>query len=149
MASECLGALSCGYARNILPAKNEIVWVCRSYNPKEPRRTSMVPVSRHKLVTVYPSEKSSIVPDEWKLQVEPPDFSFSRWSEEKYHYPSSPATRCEKWSTLRQSLPSRERTFMGNSGAWGTGPPYLRRNQAEKKLSASWPHTNSIMTRYA
>ncbi len=147
---ECLGALSRGYSSNVFPSKNEIIWVSRTYNPREPRTTSAVPVPRHKFL--YPApERLPDVPGEWRLQVEPPIYSYSRWSEEKHH-PSSQSTRCEKWSTLREFLPSKERFRREQPSRWGVGfgQSFSRSFQKhpEEKQPSSFPHINSQMTRY-
>eukprot|EP00794_Sanderia_malayensis_P019967 gene19967-21922_t len=149
-----LGAQARGFSSNGFPvAKNDVVWLSRIYNPREPRTTSIVPVPKEKYNYPKPGNIPE-VPEEWRLQAEPPIYSYSRWAEDK-HYPSSQATRCEKWSTLRQSLPSRDRrsTIEGFS-RWGTGHMFctshlpLQKSSLELKPPGRFPHVNSQMTRY-
>eukprot|EP00795_Rhopilema_esculentum_P003020 gene3020-1284_t len=145
MAAGSLGALSYGYSRNVFPNNNEVVWVVRTYNPKEPRTTAAVPVPRHKFL--YPTPQNlPDVPKEWKLQVEPSIFSYSLRDCGQKNYPSSQATRCEEWSTLRQTLPSRGYHERGSAPRWGTAgvliPP-----RAAREYSKRFPHINSPMTR--
>ena len=145
MTAESLGAFSTSYSRHIFPEKNEVVWVRRTYNPIEPRRTTPVPVPRHKFIYPQP-EKLPDVPDEWRRHVIPPIYSYSRQDEEKSGFTPSPATRCEAWSTLRQILPSRGIVEKRIPPRWGTGHAQPQ-NFIDPKMNR-YPHFNSPMTRY-
>ena len=119
----------------------ETCWVLRRYNPSDLRSTA--PVPRFKLQankSVHPA------PRHWVPQSEAPLRSFSRASEEKQGgLRSSPSTRSEEWSTLRQMLPSRGWSVARRPPRWGTGatePP----NTTEWKLHR-FSHTNSPMTK--
>ena len=145
MAAASLGAMNYGYSRNIFPKNNELVWVVRTFNPKEPRTTATVPVPRHKFV--YPGpEKLPDVPSDWRLQVDPPIFSYSVPAYKQRFYPSSQATRCEEWSTLRQMLPTRGIIRRESTSRWGVGKMPLHPQTANKNAK-KYPHINSPMTR--
>lgn len=147
MAAASLGALSYGYSKNIFPKNNEHVWVVRTFNPKEPRTTGTVPVPRHKFL--YPGpEKVHDVPNDWCLHVDPPIFSYAVPSYQKRFYPSSQATRCEEWSTLRQTLPTRGILKRESSQRWGVGKMPSQPKTAENNPKR-YPHINSPMTRYS
>eukprot|EP00112_Aurelia_sp_Birch-Aquarium-sp1_P012711 Seg2677.3 transcript_id=Seg2677.3/GoldUCD/mRNA.D3Y31 product="hypothetical protein" protein_id=Seg2677.3/GoldUCD/D3Y31 len=147
MAAASLGALTYGYRRNsIYPKENELVWVVRTSDTKEPRRTSTVPVPRHKFLYPNPApETLANLEQEWRLQVEPPLFSYLLKRERLY--PSSQATRCEEWSTLRQNLPSRGFFRRESPAKWGTGlMPVAPKSVPSCK--DRFPHINSPMTTY-
>ena len=145
MAAGSLGALSYGYSRNIFPQNNEMVWVMRQYNPNEQRTKGSVPVPRHKFL-YSGKEKLPDVPNDWRLDVEQPMYSFSAPISQQRFYPSSHATRCEEWSTLRQNLPTREFFMKDSPPKWGVGkmplPPKITDSIAKR-----YPHINSSMTR--
>ena len=146
MAAGSLGALSYGYTRNITPLNNEVVWVMRQYNPTEQRTKGIVPVPRHKFL--YPSpEKLQDVPRDWCLDTDRPIYSYSAPLNQQRIYPSTHATRCEEWSTLRQNLPTRE-LFERKSGPnWGVGKMPVPPKTTDRKAKR-YPHINSPMTRY-
>ena len=149
MAVESLGALNRGYARNVFPKDDEVVWVSSTYNPNRPQTSAAkVPVPRYNLVYPMPDRLSN-VPVEWRLHTNPPIYSYSRQSEEKSFYPSTPATRCQEWSTLRELFPSKGRHTKEPSYRWGTGPTFFRPipTTREKKQGSEFSHINSPMTR--
>ena len=146
MAAGCLGAFSYGYSRNIFPKSNEHVWVVRQYNPREQRTKGTVPVPRHKFL--YPGpEKPYDVPGDWQMDVGPPIFWYSAPLNQQRFYPSSHATRCEEWSTLRQNLPTRGIVIKQSAPKWGVKkmpvPPVTADRSAKR-----YPHVNSSMTKY-
>ena len=119
---------------------NELKWVNRWYNPRDLRDTA--PVQCRK----FPSRCTpSPVPTHWISQPEPSLRTFDRSSEEKTMYSSSPSTRCESWSTLRQMLPSRGCPVRHPPPKWGTDnadPPHWT-----DKRQKRFPHINSPMTK--
>lgn len=137
-----MGGFSYGFKRDIHPQHNEVVWVNKRYNPRDLR--SSAPVPRSKFLQDSQAARSS-VPEHWKKDVEPSLKTFSRHLEERQWYPSSQATRCEEWSTLRQTLPSRGIRDRVIAPRWGTN--LLQNASFEKKTETKFPHINSPMTR--
>lgn len=122
---------------------NSVTWVNRWYNPRDLR--DCAPLQTRKFPT-QPFLDSSPIPSQWVAQPEAPLSTFSRSSEEKDGpYGSSPSTRCESWSTLRQMLPSRGWPQRQCPPKWGTDisttPRWCRRRQTR------FPHINSPMTK--
>lgn len=144
MASQCMGGFSYGYRRNIQPEKNEVVWVNKRYNPIDLRSSAPVPRSKFLLNPIQSAPAS--VPQHWKKDVEPSLKTFSRHLEEPQWYPSSQATRCEEWSTLRQILPSKGIRDRVIAPRWGTN--ILPDVNHQRKTENRFPHINSPMTRY-
>lgn len=124
-------------------ATNSVTWVNRWYNPRDLR--DCAPVQTRKFPT-QPSAKLSTVPSHWVPQPEAPLSTFFRSAEEKVGpYGSSPSTRCESWSTLRQMLPSQGWAQRQCPPKWGTdistAPKWCIRRQTR------FPHINSPMTK--
>lgn len=124
-------------------ATNSVTWVNRWYNPRDLR--DCAPLQTRKFPT-QPFFDSSSVPSQWVAHPEAPLSTFSRNSEEKDGpYGSSPSTRCESWSTLRQMLPSHGWPQRQCPPKWGTDlsttPRWCRRRQTR------FPHINSPMTK--
>lgn len=119
----------------------DTVWVNKRYIPTDLRSTA--PVARHKLIAprcLPPSKKEWIPIGEASVR------DFSRAREETDIHASSPSTRCEEWSTLRQLLPSRGRSLTHSPPNWGTGAAYPPEMLGRKQTR--FPHLNSPMTRY-
>jgi len=143
MAAESLGGMLYGYKSNakIQPEHNDVVWVNKRHDPQDLR--SNAPVQRSKFLCDPPVDIS--VPGHWRRETEPALKTFSRHLEEENWYPSSPATRCEEWSTLRQILPSKGIPNRTICPRWGTGMPLpLAFHHSNQKR---FPHINSPMTR--
>lgn len=118
----------------------DTVWVNKRYIPTDLRSTA--PVARHKLIAprcLPPSKKEWIPIGEASVR------DFSRAREETDIHASSPSTRCEEWSTLRQLLPSRGRSLTHSPPNWGTGAAYPPDMLGRKQTR--FPHLNSPMTR--
>ncbi len=92
------------YWAGSMPRKphNDLVWTDRWTNPRDLRHRT--PSQARNFVTSPPPVDK--VPSYWVQVAEAPIQSFSRSAEEKEVYWSFPATRHEKWSTLRQHIPS-------------------------------------------
>ncbi|KXJ24796.1 uncharacterized protein LOC110247274 [Exaiptasia diaphana] len=146
MAGHCLGGFSYGYRRNtsIYPEQNEVVWVNRRYNPLDLRSSAPVPRSKFLMESEKTSENN--IPLQWKKEVEPSLKTFSRHMEEPHWYPSTQASRCEEWSTLRQILPSRGIRDRVIAPRWGTN--ILPNASFQPKKENRFPHINSPMTRF-
>lgn len=122
---------------------NNLQWVNRRHTPTDLRST--IPAQAHKFVGS--SRPPSSVPPCWIPRPEKvPARRFSVRAEGELLTPSSPATRSEEWSTLRQMLPSRGHYIKKKPEKWG--------NSGELALPAisnskpqSYPKINSIMTR--
>ena len=143
MAAESLGGMFFDYKSKakIRPTNNDVVWVNKRHDPQDLR--SNAPVQKSKFICEQPVDIS--VPEHWKRETQPALKTFSRHFEEEKWYPSSQATRCEEWSTLRQILPSKGVPDRVICPRWGTGmalPPRLH-PQSQKHF----PHINSPMTR--
>lgn len=148
MAAECLGAPFFHYSfqnvAKIEPNSNKVVWVNQRYTPTDLRSTA--PAQRWKFMVTPQHENFARIPDPWKQEVEPPSKLFARDGEELRLMPSSHATRCEEWSTLRQMLPSRGQLDKVASPRWGTGG--LQSSlQFRREAPTRFPHINSPMTR--
>lgn len=143
MAAESLGGMLYGYKSNakIRPERNDVVWVNKRHDPQDLR--SNAPVQRSKFLCDPPVDAK--VPEHWRRETQPALKTFSRHLEEEKWYPSSQATRCEEWSTLRQILPSKGIPSRTICPRWGTGmaltPAFHHNNQKR------FPHINSPMTR--
>lgn len=145
MAAASLGGLSYGYSRNIFPKDNELVWVVRAFNPKEPRTIGTVPVPRHKFL--YPGpEKLPDISSDWRLHADSPISSYSVQPSKKRFFPSSHATRCEEWSTLRQCLPTKEIIHREAAPRWGVGAMPAK-PKTLNRLPKRHPYINSPMSR--
>ena len=131
------------HATGIMLMHDELVWVNKWYNPDDLR--SSAPVQRHKFLA-QPLPELSSLPSYWVPLCEAPLKSFSRAAEEKHIHVSSPSSRCEEWSTLRQMLPSKGQCKRCSHPKWGTGmstPP----TWSTKNLKR-FPHINSPMTEW-
>lgn len=150
MAAESLDGLLYGYrSQNIgevRPETNEVVWVNKRYIPTDLRSNAPVPRSKFVYEQMPDSHAAKKLPQHWKHDVNQSLKTFSRHMEEEKWYPSSQATRCEEWSTLRQMFPSKGVPERLTNPRWGTGLPFPPRFQpgVEKRF----PHMNSPMTRY-
>ena len=125
-------------------SNNDLKWVSRWHNPRDLRDSA--PVQCRKFLSKSPTLFTSSVPGYWVSQSEPSLKTFSRSSEEKIPYQSSPSSRCESWSTLRQMLPSAGCPVRHPPPKWGTdntAPP----RWTDSKLKR-FPHINSPMTKY-
>ena len=151
MAAESLGGLLSGYkchsSGQIRPETNDVVWVNKRYIPTDLRSNAPVPRSKFVYEQNAPSSLSAKIPQHWKQDVNQSLKTFSRHLEEEKWYPSSQATRCEEWSTLRQMFPSKGIPERQTNPRWGTGLPLSPHFQlgTEKRF----PHINSPMTRYS
>ena len=155
MAASCMGTFgtyqymfnrpSFQYSHNFSQgsaADNDTVWVIKRYKPTDLRVTA--PVPRHKLMA--PAAKDLPAPDQhWVPPTEASPKTFSREREERMVYRSTPSTRCEEWSTLRQMFPSRGRPQRISPPNWGTG--FAEPPQNTSGIQRSFPHINSPMTR--
>lgn len=137
-----------GYSKHFwatsIPRKpyNNLTWVTCRYTPEDMRPTA--PAQSQKFGTepqILPN-----VPSYWVPAPEAPPKSFSRASEDGT-YGSSPATRSEEWSTLRQMLPSRGYHISRKPPKWGTSdtlaPPLITKARPKRYAKIS-----SIMARY-
>ena len=119
------------------------VWITKRYIPTDLR--VQAPVPRHKLIA--PDVRDVPVPEKhWIPQPRniPAKGHYANRLQ-KDIFPSSPSTRSEEWSTLRQMLPSRGRSHKVYPVNWGTGsspPPSMSSHQ-----QTYFPHINSPMTR--
>ncbi|CAB4020002.1 Hypothetical predicted protein [Paramuricea clavata] len=149
MAAECLGAPFFQYrfpdVVSIQPQRNDVVWVNKRYTPTDLRSTT--PVQRWKFIVRPIPENLNNIPIAWRYQVDAPSELRARDREELRLLPYSHATRCEEWSTLRQTLPSRGYMNKRASPRWGTGPPHKSLDY-KKEAPSRFPHINSPMTRY-
>ncbi|KAL5008898.1 hypothetical protein ScPMuIL_014479 [Solemya velum] len=122
-------------------ARPETVWVTKRYIPSDLRTTA--PVPRHKLLApkILPASE-----EHWVPVTDPPLWRFDRGFEGTI-FPSTPSTRSEEYSTLRQMFPSKGLPVKFSPQNWGTGtgrpPDYL-----EKLSRKRFPIINSPMTRY-
>ena len=138
------------YSRHLCSARlprrdkhDELVWANRWYTPEDLR--AIAPVQRHKFLA-QPKPDLSSLPPHWVPLCEAPLKSFSRAAEETEVHASTPSSRCEQWSTLRQMLPSRGHCIRHMPPKWGTGfatPPSWSHNTPRRS-----PHINSPMTKY-
>ena len=145
MAAECLRGPFFQYkfreVATITPCTSDVVWVNQRYTPIDLRSTA--PVQRKKFIVTAKGQHA--VEDTWRHDVEPPSEVFSRDKEELRLLPSSHATRCEEWSTLRQILPSRGTVTITTPARWGTaGPP--NKMHFKREPATRFPHINSPMT---
>ena len=146
MAAESLG-FSFGYKnretshQNFNSSAKDLVWVNKRFIPTDLR--SNAPVPRTKFL--YQSETNTKLPEHWRKVPDPALKSFSRHMEEDRWFPSNQGTRCEEWSTLRQSLPSKGPPQRLIEPRWGTGLPLKR--PLLPKIETRFPHINSPMTR--
>lgn len=122
-------------------AWNDLVWVNRWHNPKDLRSSN--PVPRHKFLT---QPKLHKLPSHWVPLTEAPLSAFSRAKEEKGIYNTTPSSRCEQWSTLRQMFPSRGHSQHKLPAKWGTDKAALSNWSPFKPKR--FPHINSSMTKY-
>ena len=129
-----------GYNRDSeLRKTSDIVWVTKRYDTKDLRVTA--PVPRHKLYVI----ELPLAESHWISPKDASPWSYFRAHEEASKFASSPSTRCEEWSTLREMLPSRGSSAPSERPNWGTGhseSPYLTTGKQTR-----FPHMNSPMTR--
>lgn len=137
-----------GYTRHFwsasIPKKpyNELAWVNCRYTPADLRSTA--PVQARKFLST--PRPASEVPSYWVPAPEAPLKSFSRAAEETALYSSSPATRTEVWSTLRQMLPSKGHYIRRKAARWGVSDELAPPLVVEEKPKR-YPAINSLMTR--
>ncbi|XP_020604273.1 uncharacterized protein LOC110043180 [Orbicella faveolata] len=143
MAAESIGGMLYGYktAAKIQPEENHVVWVNKRHDPQDLR--SNAPVQRSKFICGPPDME---VAQHWRRETQPSLKTFSRHLEEEKWYPSSQATRCQEWSTLRQILPSKGIPQREICPRWGTGMPLSP--SFHPSHQKHFPHINSPMTRY-
>ena len=128
------------HKKQMFPSES-VVWVNKRYTPNDLRGTA--PVPRVKFIN------PPILPDisrVWKRPVNPPIKFYSRHQEEQNTCKSSPSTRCEEWSTLRQMLPSRGRSERVLPPRWGSD--YEKTPKIVSKKETRFPIINSPMTKY-
>lgn len=142
MAGSNNGNGSSSTSCKIFPDHNDVVWVNKRYIPIDLRSTAPVPRCKFINPSQFPP-----VPDAWKHSVHLPIQHYSRHLEERKFYPSSPSTRCEEWSTLRQMLPSKGRPLKQLPPRWGTNPS-TPIDFVKQSNDARHPHINSPMTKY-
>ena len=120
-----------------------LVWVTKRYIPTDLR--VLAPVPRHKPLSA--DAKDLPFPDKHWIPQSRITSSRGHYRDrvEEQIYASSPSSRCEEWSTLRQMLPSRGRPSRVYPDNWGTGlaPPPSPTNERQ----TNFPHINSPMTR--
>lgn len=122
---------------------NKLAWVNRRYTPLDPRST--MPAQAHKFVSS--SRPPCSIPPYWVPRPEAlPRKRRSRVAEGELMTPSSPATRSEEWSTLRQMLPSRGHNVKNKPEKWGTSGE-LALPTISQSRPQDYPKINSIMTR--
>lgn len=142
MAAESIGGMLYGYktAAKIQPEENDVVWVNKRHDPQDLR--SNAPVQRSKFICGPPDMQVAL---HWRRETLPSLKTFSRHLEEEKWYPSSQATRCQEWSTLRQILPSKGIPQREICPRWGTGMPLSP--SFHPITQKHFPHINSPMTR--
>lgn len=121
---------------------NKLAWVNRRYTPTDLRPT--VPAQAHKFVSN--STPPCSVPPCWVPRPEATPKRLSRVAEGELMTPSSPATRSEEWSTLRQMLPSRGHYVKNKPGKWGTTGKLALPTISQARPESN-PKINSLMTR--
>ena len=137
-----------GYTKHFwassIPQKpyNKLTWVNRQYTPLDLRST--MPVQAHKFVTNPPPP--STVPSFWVPRPEVAPKQLTRTAEGEQMTPSSPATRCEEWSTLRQMLPSRGHYIKKKPEKWGSSGD-LALPAITNTRPQNYPKINSVMTK--
>lgn len=142
MAAESIGGMLYGYktAAKIQPEENDVVWVNKRHDPQDLR--SNAPVQRSKFICGPPDMQVAL---HWRRETQPSLKTFSRHLEEEKWYPTSQATRCQEWSTLRQILPSKGIPQREICPRWGTGMPLSP--SFHPITQKHFPHINSPMTR--
>ena len=125
------------------PADPEVVWVRKRYDPTDLRFT--VPTPRYKLVV--PPELPPVDKHWVPKAMDPPLRCLDRDLKRDgiYIFPSSPCTRSEEWSTLRQILPSRGIHVKVSPPNWGTGSGHTPYYTA--RLKRRYPSVTSPMTK--
>ena len=129
---------------------NKLTWTNRRYTPADLR--SIMPVQAHKFIGG--SRPPSSLQQCWVPRPEPPPQTYSAHPrpatsgsrlEGHLMCPSSPATRSEEWSTLRQMLPSKGHYLKQKPEKWGTSGalalPYISQSRPNH-----FPKINSLMT---
>jgi len=122
----------------------EVTWVTKRYMPLDER--TYAPVPRHK----YMLRPSGVPPPpHWippRPDSDPEVAKFSKLRDENHHYSSTPYTRDERWSTLREMLPSSGHATRRHPPAWGTGTSIAPRLQSAPMRR--FPVIDSPMTRF-
>jgi len=95
----------------------ETVWISKPYDPLDERDTAPVPRSK----VIDTPKSTGELTSEWLPTREQSLRDISRRNEEATVYPSLRTTRCEEWSTLRETLPSRGSARRIEHPRWGTG----------------------------
>lgn len=139
-----------GYTKHFwsttIPRKpyNKLAWVNRRHTPSDLRST--IPAQAHKFLDSHRPPCS--VPPCWvpRPEVPPRKSSCDQTAEGRLLTPSSPATRSEEWSTLRQMIPSRGHYLRNKPQKWGTSGdlalPTISGNRPQ-----DYPKVKSMMTR--
>ena len=131
---------------------NKLTWTTRRYTPTDLRST--MPVQAHKFIG--PTRPWSSIQRCWVTRPEPspqtysaqprPGTSRTAAAEGHLMCPSSPATRSEEWSTLRQMLPSKGQYMKQRPHKWGTSGDLALPNITNTRPT-HFPKYNSPMTK--
>lgn len=138
-----------GYTRHFwsanIPKKpyNHLTWVNRRYTPADPRSIGPAPTHKLQAGSVSPSSIQTY----WVTRPEPTPQSYSRREGFGGACPSSPATRSEEWSTLRQMLPSKGHYVRQRPQRWGTSEDLALPDVSHTRPN-QYPKIYSVMTRY-
>ena len=153
-AKRGFGGFSKHYWNVSIPRRpyNQLTWTNRRYTPADLRST--MPVQAHKFIG---HTRPSSVQQCWVPRCEPPPQTYSAHPrpgtsgalavEGRLMCPSSPATRSEEWSTLRQMLPSRGHYLKQKPEKWGTSGALALPNVSQSR-PYYFPKINSPMTKY-
>lgn len=130
---------------------NKLTWTNRRYTPLDLRST--MPVQAHKFLSH--SRSPFKIEQCWVPRPEPNPQSYLAKprpgttgppAEGHLMCPSSPATRSEEWSTLRQMLPSRGHYVKQKPEKWGTSGETAVPTISHHKPTR-FPRVNSPMTK--
>ncbi len=152
-AKRGFGGYSKHYWTVSIPRKpyNQLTWTNRRYTPTDLRNT--MPVQAHKFIghSMPPSSMQQC----WVPRFEPNPQTYSANprpgtsgppAEGHLMCPSSPATRSEEWSTLRQMLPSKGHYLKQKPEKWGTSGE-LALPTVSQHSPGHFPKINSPMTK--
>ena len=128
---------------------NRLQWVNRRYMPIDLRDTVGVPtmgVQAHKFENSH--RYPPMVPPCWIPRHEvPPQRRYSQVTAQGNQMcPSSPATRSEEWSSLREMLPSKGLYIRNRAPNWGTSGE-LALPTITQERPYEYPKIKSMMTR--
>lgn len=123
---------------------NRLQWVNRRYTPIDLRDTMGVQSRKFEVKPGNPP----MVPPCWipRHEVPPPRRYFQGSAQGNQMCPSSPATRSEEWSTLREMLPSRGLYIRNKPENWGTSGK-LALPAITQERPYHYPKIKSMMTR--